>query len=520
MGSASDKLGLPSLSDTAGEEEVRRFEALQARLGPLFERIMPERTASRTVVVVPSYSMDQDVLAKVSGVHHYEERMLCLLILLRLPRTHVVFITSQPIDEVIIDYYLHLLPGIPNHHARKRLTMLSCCDGSPRPLSQKILERPRILERIRQAMPDPEDAHLVCFNTTALERTLAVRLGIPLFGADPALANLGSKSSSREIFREAGVDLPAGHENLRDLGDISAALAEMKLADPALKRAVVKLNGGFSGEGNAVFDLPGDYQGRGEADLRRRIEQDLPALLRFEAAHETWESFGAKFAEMKGIVEAWVEGENKRSPSVQFRVDPLGQASVISTHDQVLGGPSGQIYLGASFPASDAYRLDIQSAGERIAEVLKTRGLLGLSAADFVSVPTAEGWKHYAIEVNLRKGGTTFPFLVLQFLTDGIYDHETGLYRLKSGEPRYYYASDNLQKPAYQGLTAEDLIDCMIYNGLHFDATTRTGVVFHLMGALSEFGKFGVTCIGDDPQKAKSIYRRTIAAMDRESAVA
>ena len=89
MGSASDKPGLPSLNETADEEEVRRFEALQARLGPLFERIMPERTAPRTVVVVPSYSMDQDVLAKVSGVHHYEERMLCLLILLRLPRTRV-----------------------------------------------------------------------------------------------------------------------------------------------------------------------------------------------------------------------------------------------------------------------------------------------------------------------------------------------------------------------------------------------------------------------------------------------
>ena len=61
-------------------------------------------------------------------------------------------------------------------------------------------------------------------------------------------------------------------------------------------------------------------------------------------------------------------------------------------------------------PADDAYRLDIQNAGMRVAEVLAAKGVLGRFATDFVSVPTADGgWKHYAIEVNLRKGGTTPP---------------------------------------------------------------------------------------------------------------
>jgi hypothetical protein len=59
--------------------------------------------------------------------------MLCLLLLLRMPRTRVIYVTSTPISESIIDYYLHLLPGVPGLHARRRLTLVSCNDASPVP---------------------------------------------------------------------------------------------------------------------------------------------------------------------------------------------------------------------------------------------------------------------------------------------------------------------------------------------------------------------------------------------------
>ena len=89
-----------------------------------FPEIFDDPKAPRTVLIVPSLSLDQEVMAKVSGVHHYEERMLCLLLLLRLPRTRVIYVTSTPIHEAIVDYYLHLLPGVPAQHARSRLTAL------------------------------------------------------------------------------------------------------------------------------------------------------------------------------------------------------------------------------------------------------------------------------------------------------------------------------------------------------------------------------------------------------------
>ncbi|MBD0354952.1 MAG: carboxylate-amine ligase, partial [Rubrobacteraceae bacterium] len=142
----------------------------------MFRRIFPYPRAPRTIVVVPSLSLDAEELQKISGVHHYEERMLCMLMLLRMPRTHLVLVTSQPIATPIVDYYLHLLPGVPFRHARGRLTLLSCYDASKLPLTQKILDRPRLMERIWSAIPDPDTAHITCFNSTPLERTLAVKL--------------------------------------------------------------------------------------------------------------------------------------------------------------------------------------------------------------------------------------------------------------------------------------------------------------------------------------------------------
>ncbi|MGB7292039.1 MAG: peptide ligase PGM1-related protein [Thermodesulfobacteriota bacterium] len=515
--SRKDPVGKSAGSSMSSDEERREFAKLQGRLVPIYRDIFPNRVAPRTVIIVPSLSLDEHVLAKVPGIHHYEERMLCLLILLRMPRTKLVFVTSQPIHDSIIDYYLHLLPGIPGRHARSRLTLLTCYDASPIPLTKKILERPRLLESIRRAIDDPSSAHMSCFNSTNLERTLAMRLGIPLYGCDPDLTYLGSKSSSREIFRSAGVDLPDGLENLRDEQEMVNALAILKRRNPSLKRALVKLNEGFSGEGNALFDYDIDDADLSEHRLIKRIRDLLPTRIRFEAAGGTFAEYSRKFREMGGIVECWVEGKDKRSPSVQFRIDPLGEINILSTHDQVLGGPNGQIYLGCSFPADEVYRLEIQEAGLRIARILQQKGVLNIFGVDFVSVKSGNRWKHNALEINLRKGGTTFPYLALEFLTDGRYDPQTGLFRLSNGQPRFYYASDNFQKARYKGLIPDDLIDMMVYNELHFDSATQQGVVFHLMGALSEFGKFGVTCIGENPERAREFYAATMAALDRET---
>lgn len=493
--------------------ELAAFRDLQARLAPMYQRVFPDPRAPRTVVVVPSLSLDREVLARITGVHHYEERMLSLLLLLRLPRTRVIFLSSTPIAEPIIDYYLHLLPGIPAQHARARLTLLACHDTAPLPLSGKLLARPRLLAAIRAAVEDPAAAHMVCFNVAGAERTLALRLGIPIYGCDPELLPLGSKSGGRRLFREAGVPLPEGVEDLRDEADLVEAVVELRRRAPALRRAVVKLDEGFSGEGNALLDLADAPSGGG---LAAWVRGRLPSL-GFEARGMSWELYRAKLQEMRGVVEAFVEGAEKRSPSAQFRIDPLGRLETVSTHDQVLGGPGGQIFLGCRFPADAAYARAIQAEATKAAQALRERGVRGRFGIDFVSVRDGPGWRHLAIEINLRKGGTTHPFQMLQFLTDGRYDPETASFGAAGGRPCCYVASDNVESPRYRGLTPADLIDIAVMNGLHFHAATLEGVVFHMIGALSEFGKLGVVCVAGSAGRALRLYRDTLAVLDREA---
>jgi PGM1 C-terminal domain len=236
----------------------------------------------------------------------------------------------------------------------------------------------------------------------------------------------------------------------------------------------------------------------------------------FEARGMTFELYQTKLAAMRGIAEEFMAGAVKQSPSAQFRVTPTGVIEPVSTHDQVLGGANGQIFLGCRFPADNAYRLEIQAQGEKAARVLAKKGVLGRFGIDFVSVKDGDAWRHVAIEINLRKGGTTHPFLMLQFLTDGYYDAASGQFFTPSGQPRCYYASDNLESERYRGLTPYDLVDIAVTNGLHFHAATGEGVAFHLIGALSEFGKLGVVCIGETRARADDFYRRTVEVLDRE----
>jgi hypothetical protein len=287
---------------------------------------------------------------------------------------------------------------------------------------------------------------------------------------------------------------------------------------------VVKLNEGISGEANALLDLrPINNFAPGEASHTARVAalKDSFASLRFQAKSENWDNFSSRIPELGAIVEAFVEGEIKRSPSVQGRILPNGKVEILSTHDQILGGPDGQIYLGCRFPADEAYRLRLQDLGLKVGLKLAEKGALERFGVDFVAVQRSNGdnkqWEFQAIEINLRKGGTTHPFMTLKFLTNGRYNLSTGLFYSQQGRPKYYIATDNLQKDRYQGLLPNDLMDIVANHQLHFDTGTETGTVFHLMGCLSEFGKLGLTSIGDSPQQAEDIYQKVVKVLDEET---
>src|SRR5256886_5294694 len=397
----------------------------------------------------------------------------------------------------------------------RRLTLLSPYDDSPRPLSLKLLERPRLLERIEAGIQDKERAHLVCYNPTFLERNLTLRLGIPLYGADPRHLPFGTKSGCRRLFAESGINHPLGSDNLTSIDEVVSALVQMRAQRPSMKQAIVKLNEGVSGEGNATVDLS-NLDKSGDAAIFDRVR-----AMRFELGKVSFDEYAAKFRARGGIVEerVGIGAKEVRSPSVQLRITPLGKVELLSTHDQMLGGPTGQTYLGCIFPADPAYAIAITHDAAKVGELLRDAGVIGRFAIDFVVTRAHDSarWETYAIEINLRKGGTTHPFLTLQFLTGGVYDAESAIFIAPNGHKKFLVASDHLESPRYRGFTPDDLFDLAVRRRLHFGQVRQTGVRFHMLSALGSAGRLGLTAVGNSPEEAQSIFGEAKCVLDEEA---
>ena len=495
------------------------FRELQRQLKPEWGRTTQAQGPDVDVLMVPSLSMDQRQIDLVTGAHHYEERQLFALMRLRDPGVRMVYTSSKPLGELVVDTVLELLPGLPTSHARRRLHLLDTDDASSRPLTAKLLERPALLARIAELLR-PGRSFINCFVVSDLERQLSERLQVPLLGTDPALGYWGSKAGSRELFARCGVPHPPGSALTHSLDDLTEATADLWEAHPKLGKCVVKLNEGFGGEGNAALALaPLQLAELGAAGRRQRLRQALEQL---PMPSPSWRE---QLGQQGALVEAWLEGgEELSSPSVQGTIHPghpghPGLVEMLSSHEQVLGGASGQTYQGCTFPAAAPYRQALMRHGQAVGEALAAEGALERYAVDFIARRFGDRWDLQAIEVNLRQGGTTHPYLALSAISGGSLDPASGMYHAPSGHQLHYRATDNLTAPELRGLLPVDLVDIVTEAGLHFDPAKLRGSVFHLLGCLSEYGKLGMTCIGRSAAEAAAVYAATEAELLRAAQV-
>ena len=84
--------------------------------------------------------------------------------------------------------------------------------------------------------------------------------------------------------------------------------------------------------------------------------------------------------------------------------------------------------------------------------------MVGRFAVDFVSVRGADGaWASSAIEINLRKGGTTAPYLILEYLVQGNYQWNEGRFVAPNGQEKFYVGDDHVDLPALRSLYLEEI---------------------------------------------------------------
>jgi hypothetical protein len=480
---------------------MRTFEELQEDLGAAIAANRPGSGIPHVVIALPSHSVGEALLS------HYGARVLALehrfllssLLTHRLPDADWVYISSLAPTAEVVDYYRRLGPRPENFSSRTHV--LSVDDHTPRSMAAKMLDRPELLDHIHELV-DGRVAVIEPWNVTDHEVAVAEALQLPMNGLDPRMLPLGFKSGGRRLFRQAGVPVPFGVEDVRTADDVVRAIQEIRAARPTAPGVVVKHDDSGAGDGNVVLDLR--ELGLGDtdtADVRRLLRARVNALP------------GWYLAELRhgGIVEELLTGTDFTSPSAQIDLLPGGEVEVLATHEQVLGGESGQVFLGCRFPADPAYAGLLARHAEGIGAVLAQAGACGRASVDFAAVRSTEGtWQVYALEVNLRKGGTTHPYAVLRNLVPGRYDARQGGWVADADQlPRSYACTDNLHDPAWLGLPAASVISAVRDAGLEFNHRTGTGVVLHMLAGLGIDGRFGVTAIAPDAVGAQASLDRT-----------
>lgn len=457
------------------------------------------------LLLLPSYDADPRTLAAIPGVESWPERQLIELRHLRQPANRVVLLTPQPVNELCLEAVLELIPGAPAGWLRRRLRLIPLHDRSPRPLTDKLLERPRLLEQLRRLLRP--GAMLAAYAVGEGERRVAERLGLQLEASAADLADLGSKAGAAVVFRELGLPQPRSTELCFSLEALAEAIEVLLLSQPDLDAVVVKLNRMAGGHGNAPLPLqPAPWRQLDGASRRRRARQALEALpMPLPHWREELRSHGA-------LAQEWIRpgngpGQRFSSPSVQLWIDADGGAEVISTHEQRLGGPHGQSFMGCRFPARAAYRPAVMAIGRRLGVHLARLGCRGPVLLDLLARRDPDGWRLWAIEINLRKGGTSHPFQLASCLVGRGIDPCSGDLPALDGSPLCYEASDAISAPRWRGLLPEQLLEAMLRRDLYWDPARLRGCIPHRLGSLSEHGLLGVTAVGRSRAQAARLLR-------------
>lgn len=476
--------------------------------------------AGHVVLAVPSLSLPFFGVQSIEQLLHYEERIFYLFHILRNPLNRLIVVTSSPVSETLVSYLLHLLPGIPHSHARRRLHLMHVQDNSSKPLTQKILDRPALMTRLKSLINCSPRASISCYSVTPLEEELALSLQAPLHGPRAEHLRLTSNSGSRQLFQALKLEHPKGAENIQYIGDVARALVELAAANPTLNKACLKHNFSISGYGNAIINLSRlqeRLQSGEEPDnpMYRWVTDSLPEWTQVVHEKQTWSSYLERLSLEGGVVEEFVEGD---PCSVQVRIDLDGSVDVIGTHEELAGGENSQVYLGCRFPASQRLAKELGRLGEVLGRWMAGEGVVGRFTANFLATPKGGESidKLYATDVHLRKGNTTLPLRTLQLLSGGTYRQEEGVFQDDRGQQLCYLSSDHFGAGQFQGMMPRDLLEIITCSSYHYSSATHTGAVFHMLNGISELGQTGITCIERRHDLVERLYYAVFQELEEQ----
>ncbi|KAJ3210059.1 hypothetical protein HK099_008361 [Clydaea vesicula] len=490
------------------------------------------------LVVIPSLSLDSQILSKVNGLSYYDERLLFNILCLRYNSNRVFYFTSTPLHLDLIDYYCNLINTAHNNLSqfKNRFFNISVNDSSSATcLSNKILFRPQILKSLKNQLNPNKNLSLEVFRGTFYEEKIAKTLQLKLNSCKGRDVIWGTKANSRTIFRHLSIPHPDGtYEAEFDLNRLFERILCILEKNSTSTRGVIKLDESFAGKGNVIIELKETQKvlnsSKKNNQTRRLALKQLK--LAYKNSIKDCDGFTDNVKRLGAIFELFNEtkhsnnsGKFQTSPSVQVLIRD-GKVEVLSTHEQIL---NGHTYIGCSFPCLQIYREVLETAGEKVGKFLMEKGISDYFSVDFMCDPPLndnEGWDIKALEINLRMTGTTNPFLLSAHLIqhsleinnfNTVSNTDFDLKNLIKENFCYISVEQNYNEN-FKHLTIKDLTEIFKVNSrFGWNPETKKGCILFKFGGISELGCFGLTCISSNIEDCKEIFTLALKFVEFEA---
>lgn len=470
------------------------------RLNKELREYSSSKPAPKHLIVLPNYDL------KALGVQSldfsfYELRSMWTLLNAIATQTRVTFITTSKISPSLIDYIMTLSPLQPmNWRDRIEIFHLKRTRDS---LAESLLDQPQLLAELQSKISESEATVLLPFRSDQIENKVAHALNVPILGPKGDLHQLTSKSGNKNIFRKAKIMSPESIENLHSPFEIAQAIERIWTHQTSRSNdisVILKINEGALGQGNAYLKIPALESSSPE----ERLNFILASLNHIEPVNTKLptQDFLKSFNANGGIVELVVD-RIESSPSGQGLISPTGEIEILSTHEQILDSVYHQIFIGSTFPANQSYRSKIQEALQSIGKELFKEGILGYFSVDFL---VTEGTQDLlALEINLRQSGTTHPFQLVKFATNGVYNKTTGNLENDHNLPIYYSSSDSHSFLHWQGKSITEVQALLKANHLAFSNKSEFphGIILVMPSEVTSSGKIGMISVAKSALQAE-----------------
>lgn len=357
-----------------------------------------------------------------------EERGLFHLLKLRDSNNTLVFITSRPIDDVILAYYLKQIPDLPNGYESRLIRYTPAPKEDVASLMLNAAADDLLVATLKEKyISQAQKTFFHCYQFETQAKVLCEKLGIE----EGRKIWTDDKVSGRLAFKEAGLPLPLGTPLLHSHEDL---LYHIKLLDPNEDHAkwFLKANESYGNLGNAAWSI---------------LEKSIPRnVLEFKTGF---------------IAEEWLNAPYKNSPCFRF---------VISDESIEFMGAAEELFseIGAYKGAesgNETYFEEAKEYGVKIGKWLQEYGCRGAFALGFCAISKDNiKWDLYPVDLNVREGGESWPHAWTK-----------GLFGSKKISKKFRFLK-KLKKPAFYQSPAQ-LIEQLQDLGTAFDFAKGEGVI-------------------------------------------